>query len=226
MVARFIQHLMFHFVGDNPNALPGDPDYKDPNDPTYFPTVNVIPPICGNLGIIVDFNIINDGSLTISDAIPVSFWDGDPTIDPVPAQPATLLYQQDLVVNNFKVGDTISIRGVVFNSTGKAFRLYIVLNDDGTAMPAGQGSGSLTECKLDNNVYYFDIIPDPFEVDIEKIQDNIKCEDSAPDNGELRAVVTRNGVEVLDYSDFAFQWYDDATGNNRHSSSRRNQLMY
>jgi hypothetical protein len=202
------------FVGDNPNAQPGDPDYKDPSDPSYFPAVNVIPPICGDLGIEVEFNIINDGSLTISSTIPVSFWDGDPTVDPVPAQPATLLYQEDLVVNDFRVGDTISISGVVFNSTGKAFRLFIVLNDDGTVLPAGQGSGTITECKLDNNVYYFDIIPDPFEVDIEKIQDNIKCEDSAPDNGELRAVITRNGVEVLDYSDFAFQWYDDATATN------------
>jgi hypothetical protein len=199
------------FVGDNPNAQPGDPDYKDPNDPTYFPAVNVIPPICGDLGIEVEFNIINDGSLNLSTTIPVSFWDGDPTIDPVPAQPATLLYQQNLVLTDFRIGDTLSINGVVFNSTGKAFRLFIVLNDDGTTLPAGQGSGTLTECKLDNNVYYFDIIPDPFEVDIAKVSDNIKCEDSAPDNGELRAVVTRNGVEVLDYSDFAFQWYDDTT---------------
>jgi hypothetical protein len=66
----------------------------------------------------------------------------------------------------------------------------------------------LAECRIENNVYYFDIIPDPFEVDIAKVQDNIKCEDSAPDNGELRAVITRNGVLVNDYSDFAFQWYD------------------
>ena len=73
------------------------------------------------------------------------------------------------MLNDFRIGDTLSISGVVFNSTGKAFRLYIVLNDDGTSLPAGQGSGTITECKLDNNVYYFDIIPDPFEVSIEKI---------------------------------------------------------
>jgi len=196
------------FVGDNPNAQPGDPDYKDPNDPTYFPAVNVIPPICGDLGIEVEFNIINDGALTISSSIPVSFWDGDPTIDPPPADPATLLYTTNLQLNDFQVGDTVQINGVTFNSTGKAFRLYIVLNDDGSSLPVDPGGSGLAECRIENNIYYYDIIPDPFEVDIAKIQDNIKCEDSAPDNGELRAVVTRNGVEVTDYSDFAFQWYD------------------
>lgn len=197
------------FVGDNPNANPGDPDYKDPNDPSYFPAVNVIPPICGDLGIEVEFNIINDGDLGINGTVPVSFWDGDPTVDPVPATPATLLYQTDLILNNFEVGDTMRIRGVTFNSTGKAFRLYIVLNDDGTVLPAGTeaSSGDITECKLYNNTYYFDITPDPFDVTIDKIQDNIKCEDSAPDNGELKAVVSKNGVEVTDYSSFAFQWY-------------------
>ncbi len=196
------------FVGDNPNAQPGDPDYKDPNDPTYFPAVHVIPPICGDLGIEVEFNIINDGALTISSSIPVSFWDGDPTIDPPPANPATLLYTTNLQLNDFQVGDTMQIDGVTFNSTGKAFRLYIVLNDDGSSLPVDPGGSGLAECRIENNVYYYDIIPDPFEVDIAKVQDNIKCEDSAPDNGELRAVITRNGVVVNDYSDFAFQWYD------------------
>ena len=43
--------------------------------------------------------------------------------------------------------------------------------------------------------------------EIEIIQDNLKCEDAAPDNGEIRAVVFESGVEAADYSKYGFQWY-------------------
>jgi hypothetical protein len=191
------------FVGDDPNLMPGDSGYVDPGSPNYFPAVEVIPPICGDLAIIVNFNIINDGLRAITSDIPVSFWDGDAQNDPT----ATLLYTQMLPVTNFGIGDTLSYNGVTFNSTGKAFDLYVILNDDG-ANPAPITIGqAIEECKLGNNIYKFPIVPKPFTVQLELIQNNIKCEDSAPDNGEIRAVVYENGVEAPDYSKYGFQWY-------------------
>ncbi|MFC2124790.1 FG-GAP-like repeat-containing protein, partial [Bacteroidota bacterium] len=195
------------FVGDNPNAQPGDPDYVDPSDPSYFPAVDVIPPVCGDLEIKVKFNIINDGSLTINSIVPVSFFDGDPSTDPQPDPPATLLYQYDLNLVNFQIGDTLT-DSTNFNSTGKAFRLYIVLNDDGATIPISIDDNPLRECKIGNNIYYFDITPEPFDVYTLKIQDDTRCYDSIPANGELKAIIIQQGDTVTDYSNFAFQWYD------------------
>ncbi|WP_185113975.1 gliding motility-associated C-terminal domain-containing protein [Fulvivirga imtechensis] len=192
------------FVGHAPGEL-------DPLDPDYFPAVEVIPPTCGDLGVEVLFNIVNSGSLTISTQIPVSFWEGNPTVavDPDTGNPATLLHADALNVLGLQVGDTMTTAGVTFDYSGQPTRLYIVLNDDGTEFPVDTTASStgFAECKLDNNIYAVDIIPEPFTVEIENISDNFKCDDAAPDTGELRGVVKRNGVEVADYSPYGFQWY-------------------
>ncbi|MTI38634.1 FG-GAP repeat domain-containing protein, partial [Fulvivirga lutimaris] len=206
------------FVGNDPTLEPGDPGYVDPSDPNYFPAVEVIPPICGDLGITVGFNIVNSGSLAITDDLDVSFWEGDPSvaIDPVLGVPAALLHTTVLTLSGLQVGDTLSQGGIVFDYSGETSTLYIVLNDDGTEFPIDLTSNEFAECFIDNNIYAFPITPDPFTVTIEKIADNSNCDAgvSGTDSGELRAVVSRNGVEILDYSDFAFQWYigTDDTG--------------
>ncbi|MCH8231746.1 MAG: hypothetical protein IIB82_03755, partial [Bacteroidetes bacterium] len=194
------------FIGDDPTLQPGDPGYVDPSDPNYFPAVEVIPPVCGDLEIEVRFNIINDGSRIISDVIPVTFWDGDPTIDPVPAPPATLLHTADLSLLNFDIGDTLIFSGITFNSSGKAFTLYIVLNDDGTSLPVLLDDASQIECKIANNIYAFPITPQPFVVQV-NTKDNNKCDDSFPDDGWLDALVFENGVETTNYAKYGFQWY-------------------
>ncbi|MFC2125183.1 FG-GAP-like repeat-containing protein, partial [Bacteroidota bacterium] len=195
------------FVGDDPNAQPGDSAYVDPSDPSYFPAVDVIPPVCGDLEIKVKFNIINNGALTINSIVPVSFFDGDPTLDPQPDPPASLLFQYDLNMVNFQVGDTLT-DSLSFNSTGKAFRLYVVLNDDGSSLPITISGNELNECRITNNIYYFDITPDPFDVYTQKIRDDTRCYDSIPANGELKAIIIQQGDTVTDYSKFAFAWYD------------------
>jgi hypothetical protein len=55
-------------------------------------------------------------------------------------------------------------------------------------------------------------VPDPFTAVIEKISDNNKCVAADPDAGELRARIYKGDPtipanEVVDYSDYAFQWY-------------------
>ncbi|MEN8248508.1 MAG: hypothetical protein ABFS32_06215, partial [Bacteroidota bacterium] len=181
------------FVGHDPNLLPGDSGYVSHDDPNYFPAVEVIPPVCGSLEITANFNIINDGLRAITSDIPVSFWDGDPELD----LNATLLHDVILGVQSFGIGDTLSYHDITFNSTGKAFDLYVILNDDGTTPPPIVIGAAIEECKLGNNKYKFPIIPQPFTVQLEVIQDNNKCLEIEPNTGEVRAAVYEGGTGAI-----------------------------
>lgn len=189
------------FSGDNPDTPGVDID----GDGVYTPAVEVIPPICGDLGISVRFNIINDGDLPITDNIPVSFFVGDPTDPSITAD--SLLYSTTLAINNLAIDSIFRSQFITFNGTGQPFRLYIVLNNDGTILPIDPAGSVSNECRIDNNIYSAFIQPDPFITKIEKIKDNFKCEDTAPDNGEIRLRIFKGTTEVLDYSQYAFQWY-------------------
>ncbi|MDH5365811.1 MAG: FG-GAP-like repeat-containing protein, partial [Cyclobacteriaceae bacterium] len=193
---------------------PSDPTL-DPTDPSYdstaLPSVVVIPPTCGDLQIGVAFNIVNSGSLVISDNLPVSFWENNPTISPdtISNLDATLLHTSTIVLSGLQVGDTLRTDTIYFNYSGEVSTLYIVLNDDGTqTIPISLNTNQFEECTLTNNIISIPMIPEPFEVYIDKVADNYKCDDTAPDNGELGAIIIQNGDTVTDYSNFSFQWYD------------------
>jgi len=196
------------FVGDDPENLP-----FPPGDPRNFPAVIVIPPICGNLDIRVSFNIINDGDLPITDVIPVSFFHGDPTDPSITSD--SLLFSTNITVNNLQVDDTVTTVPVVFNGPGVPFRLYIVLNNNGTVLPVDPLGSVSNECRIDNNIYDVFVTPDPFTAVIEKIRDNDKCVAADPNVGELRARMYKGAAipanEIVDYSDYAFQWYFGTT---------------
>ncbi|MFZ6010318.1 MAG: FG-GAP-like repeat-containing protein, partial [Bacteroidota bacterium] len=190
------------FVGDDPENLP-----FPPGDPRNFPAVVVTPPICGNLDIKVSFNIINDGDLPITAAVPVSFFHGDPTDPGITSD--SLLFSTTINVTNLQVGDTLTTAPVTFNGPGVPFRLFIVLNNDGTILPIDPTGSVSNECRIDNNIYDVFVTPDPFTATIEKIKDSFKC-GTAPDNGELRAHIFKGLTEVVDYSPYAFEWRDAA----------------
>jgi len=192
------------FTGDSPSPTGVDTD----GDGVYKPAVVVIPPICGDLNISAYFNIINNGDLPISDAVPVSFFDGDPTVNPVTA---TLLYKTTLTITNLQVGQKLVTPTLTFAGPGTTFKLYIILYNDGSVLPISLVGQSTKECTISNNIYSVDVIPDPFSATVEKIADNFKCANSAPDNGQLRAHIFKGTTEVTDYSPYAFQWYTGAT---------------
>jgi CHU_C Type IX secretion signal domain len=189
------------FVGDDPENLP-----YPPGDPRNFPAVIVTPPICGNLDVGVQFNFINDGDLPITDAVPVSFFHGDPTSPTITGD--SLLYSTVLNVVNLQVGDTVTTAPVTFSGPGTPFRLYIVLNNNGSVLPIDPGGSVSNECRIDNNIYDVLVVPSPFTATIEKIKDNFKCSDTAPDVGELSAHIFKGTVETFDYSPYAFEWRD------------------
>lgn len=187
------------FIGDDPENLP-----YPPGDPRNFPAVTVVPPICGNLDIKVSFNIINDGDLPISANIPVSFFHGDPTKAGITSD--SLLYSTTVNVVNLQVGDTLTTAPITFNGPGTPFRLYIVLNNNGSVLPINPNGSVSNECRIDNNIYDVFVNPTPFTATIEKIKDNFKCGSTAPDDGELRAHIFKGVTEVVDYSPYAFEW--------------------
>lgn len=189
------------FAGDNPD----NPGIDENGDGIYTPAVEVIPPVCGDLGISVRFNIINDGDLPITDNIPVSFFIGDPTDPSITAD--SLIHSTTLSITDLAIDSIYTSPFITFNGSGSAFRLYIVLNNDGSILPIDPDGSVSNECRIDNNIYSVFIEPDPFITKIEKIKDNFKCSDTAPDNGELRVRIFKDTTEVTDYSEYAFQWY-------------------
>lgn len=191
------------FIGDTPNPTSTDTD----GDGSYTPAVVVIPPICGDLGIQVYFNIINNGDLPISDNVPVSFFNGDPTANPVTA---VKLFNTNIAINNLQVGQKLVTPTINFNGPGTTFNLFIVLYNDGNTLPITLTGQSTKECTIANNIYSVPVAPDPFTVTVEKLTDNFKCSPTAPDNGSIRARIFKGGVEVMDYSPYSFQWYDGA----------------
>ena len=191
------------YFGDDP----ANPGIDSNGDGVYSPTVVITPPICGNLNIQAFFNIINNGDLPITDVVPVSFFNGDPTANPVTA---TRLYNTTLNIANLQVGQKLVTPTLTFNGPGTAFRLYIVIYNDGSSLPITLAGQSTKECSISNNMYAVDITPTPFTVTVEKLADNFKCANGAPDNGQLRAHIFIGAVEVVDFSPYAFQWYTGA----------------
>lgn len=194
------------FTGDDPANLP-----FPPGDPQNKPAVEVIPPICGNLAIQVRFRIINDGDLPLTLNVPVSFWKANPTL--ATTTQADKLFTTNINISNLAVDATLLTSFVSFNGTGGTFRLFIVLNNTGATLPVNLSAASTTECRLDNNMYSVDIVPDPFVTKIIKVQDNFKCINTGPNTGEVRVRIFKGGIEETDYSQYGFQWYTGAATN-------------
>ncbi|MGE0589649.1 MAG: FG-GAP-like repeat-containing protein [Cyclobacteriaceae bacterium] len=182
------------FFGDDP----ANPGVDIDGDGVYTPAVEITPPICGNLDISAVFNIVNSGDLPITDNVPVAFFNGDPL------NGGTYLHNAVLNIANLQLGQTLKTPSISFNGPGTVFTLYIVLYSDGT-LPLV--INNTKECSIANNTYTVLITPDPFTGSIEKVSDNFKCDNTAPDNGELRAHIFKGGVETFDYSPYSFQWY-------------------
>lgn len=205
------------FIGQDPN----DP-LTDPSDPGYFPTVFAEAPICGNIDLKVGFNISNSGDLPINTSIPVSFFLGSPYDA---NNTGTLLHSTSIVVNNLRVGDTLSIGDLLdpngnllragdlpfieFDGPGTTFDLYVVLYNDGSILPIDTTSiNNGVECDITNNFWPITIVPRPFTVNIDSLP-NVKCLPTSPDSGGLISHISVGADTVIDLSPYAFQWFLD-----------------
>jgi hypothetical protein len=194
------------FFGDDP-GIGTDTD----GDGVYTPAVVVTPPICGNLGIGVSFNIQNTGDLAISDNVPVSFFNGNPTIGTT----AVRLSNAVLPISNLQPGGKLTLSVPNFNGPGSTFDLYIVLYNSGATLPIVLTGSSTTECKISNNIYKVTVSPSPFSARADWVADDNSCDGLPPHSGELKArvylsntapVSPDNSNETVDYSPYTFKW--------------------
>ncbi len=169
------------------------------------PSVEVVPPICGNLGIQVRFNIINNGNLGLTDNVAISFFNGDPRV----GTSAVKLYSTTMNITNLGVDQTYQSPYYSFNGPGTIFDLYIVMYNNGATLPITSSDAIGTDCSIKTKIYKFTVGTTPFTVATEVVQNNLNCPPYAVgNNGQLRSRIYISGVEVVDYSPYAFQWYD------------------
>jgi hypothetical protein len=170
-------------------------------DNSILPAVEVIPPVCGDRNIQVRFNIKNVGDLPITDNIPISFFNGDPTV-----AGATLLHSTSIAVTGLQIDATFTSPYITFNGPGPTFQLYVVLNNNGSVLPINPAGTVTNECRIDNNIYPITVTPTPFTAQVVKIKDNFTCNNTPPNNGELAVKIFKGATEVTDFSQYTFQW--------------------
>src|SRR5690606_2393753 len=142
------------------------------------------------------------GLLPISASVPVSFYNGNPTLGP---GSSTLLHTATLNLS-LGVGVKLLTAPITFNGPGSEFDLYVVLNN--TGFPVAASGQSATDCDLQNNILPVRVIPTPFTIEAVKVLDNTVC---APTdmNGEVKVDRILKGTTVVtDWSQYNFQWYD------------------
>jgi hypothetical protein len=208
------------FYGDTPSTNPAcstasPPASCDTNgDGKYDPAVVVTPPICGNLGISVQFNITNNGALSVSDNIPISFFNGDPTANPTTA---VRLYNINMPLPTLAIGATYNSPTYTFNGPGTAFTLYIVMYNDGSVLPVTFTAVGQKQCTISDKMYSVAITPTPFTVTTQVLQDNTNCPPyaAASNTGHVQAHIYLSGTPLPSplptepaYGGYNFQWYD------------------
>jgi hypothetical protein len=163
-------------------------------------SVAVSPPTCPDTDFTVGFDLDNNGDLSYTGNLDVSFYSGDPSL-----AGSVFLNTETIALSGFDPGNSTSL-SLPVSGTGSTFQLYIVVNDAGvTTTPIVFPTTSQVECDYTDNIASVQVIPEPFTVSLEKIQDNTKCDISLPDNGAARAFVLEGTNEVI--AGYTFEWY-------------------
>ncbi len=172
-----------------------DPDFR-----LDASSIVVSPPTCPDTDFSVSFDIENNGDVSFSGNLEVSFYSGDPTLPG-----AIFLNTETVVLSGFNPGNSTNL-SLPVTGTGNSFQLYIAVNDAGvTTSPIVFPNTAQSECDYSDNVGAVLVTPDPFTASLEKIQDNTKCDISLPDNGAARAFVLEGTTEVI--AGYTFEWY-------------------
>ena len=191
------------FLNQSPylNSL-GCPKYASPDLAYVNNSLTVNPPTCPNGNFTVSFQITNLGDVALSGTVPITFYNGNPTL-----VGAIKLNTINVTLNSFGVGNVQGITNATVNGPGSPFTLYIVLNDGGTTVPTpiSLPNTNFIECDYGNNIISAPVIPLPVSITALKVQDNIKCNPSTtPDNGAVRAFIPNGALEnTIDYN---FYW--------------------
>ncbi|MGC1244147.1 MAG: gliding motility-associated C-terminal domain-containing protein [Chryseosolibacter sp.] len=181
----------------------GCPTYKSPDLAYVDNSLTVNPPTCPDQNFTVSFQVTNQGDMSLSGNVPISFYNGNPT------QPGAVKLSTVVVpFNNFEVDHAEPLTNLSVSGPGGPFTLYIVLNDAGTTVPTPikLPNTNFLECDYNDNIISAAVNPVPVGIGAVKIQDNIRCVGgSAPDNGAVRAYVPASGGGE-NSADYNFFW--------------------
>ncbi len=138
---------------------------------------------CPDAEITVDFQITNIGDIDISGNLPVSYYAGDPR-----TTNSTLLDTEVTLLVGFEVNETLTISQTI-TGIGGDFELFVVINDNGGTPPltVPLPTSTIPECETGNNIQSTLVGFQTFDLTVEKLSDNEKCDPTKPDNGSARA---------------------------------------
>lgn len=183
------------FLNQSPELdIDGCPTFASP-DIAFDGSIDVMPPICPDPNFYVSFGIRNDGDIALTEKMYVSFYNGDPT------DPSTSKLNTDSVeIAGLSPGNTFYIDSLQVLGVGSVFDLYISLNDP----------QNFIECDFGNNVRSTPVSPLPFDIQVDKLSDNVKCVDTLPNNGSATAYLF-NGTNRIT-AGYTFTWFEDNGG--------------
>lgn len=184
----------------------GCPTYAAPDLAIVDNSLVINQPNCPDTDFTISFDFENIGDVELTGDVPVTFYNGNPII-----AGAVKLGTETITLNKFGVGQTSTALNLPVSGPGSPFKLFIVLNDNGTSVPTPitLPNTDFLECDYSNNIASGDVIPIPFQLSTEKT-DNITCTGgSVPPNGSARAFRLVGGAEnTVDYN---FYWFNGAT---------------
>ena len=165
----------------------GCPSYASPDIAFDDSSLEIKAPTCPDTDFQVSFSLVNLGDVAINKKIYVSFYDGVPKADL-----SNKLNTDSVEISMLNPGESVIVNDLNVKGPGGAFELYVRIND-----PV-----AVSECEPSNNTFSKSIVPLPFSIAAEKINDNYKCDDSVTDNGRARAYVLPDITAGYD-----FIWY-------------------
>ncbi|MEP1096280.1 MAG: LamG domain-containing protein, partial [Cyclobacteriaceae bacterium] len=142
--------------------------------------------LCPDAEITVTFTIGNNGDTDVSGGLPVSYYAGNPT-----TANAIYLDTKVEVLLNFQVGEERDIVQTI-NGIGGNYPLYVVVNDLGGTPPIAAAfedlpNAVIPECETGNNYNFVPITFSTFNLSVEKLEDDRRCDLTLTPNGSARA---------------------------------------
>ncbi len=183
----------------------GCPTYGAPDFTIVDNSLKVNAPTCPDENFTVSFEVRNDGDISVSGDVPVTFYEGDPL-----TSGSTRLNTEISKIRNLKPGEVFSVTDMKVTGSGAAFILYVSFNDLGTMIPPVKlPNGSILECEYGGNIASAAVNPLPFKLGTLKIKDHLSCdyvgEDDVAGNGAARAFVI-DGADSLTVG-YTFYWF-------------------
>jgi large repetitive protein len=188
----------------------GCPTYASPDLGYVSNSLTVNTPTCPDRDFTISFRITNQGDVPLDGTVPISFYNGNPTLPG-----AIKLNTVQVVINSLSPSTTVQIPSKTVNGPGSPFTLYIVLNDGGTTVPTpiSLPNTNFVECDYANNIISVAINPHTATLQPVKLADNIKCvATTSPDNGAARVYVVDGATENT--ADYNFFWFHGTTIDN------------